>query len=67
MAEAWITFSFFFVFIIAAFAADRWKAHNDKKNSLIEGEEIPVGGDHSGLSQNDWTAIEMYRDLVKDK
>jgi len=63
VAEAWITFGFFFVFIAAAFAADRYKAYQKSKQVLNDGEEP----EENVIMQADWTALEMYRDLVKDK
>lgn len=59
--EAWVTFGFFFVFIGAAFLADRLKARSEKNKKLMEGD------DNGGLNQADFTAIEMYRELIKEK
>ena len=58
--EAWVTFGFFFVFIGMAFAADRLKAASEKKKELMEGTD-------NELKQADFTAIELYRELIRDK
>lgn len=61
--EAWVTFGFFFVFIGAAFAADRFKASQEKKKELMEGNDM----ENMGIKAADFTAIELYRELIKDK
>ena len=61
MHEAWITFGFTFVFVGAAYGADRYKATQDAKKEDEEGSQAQM------LQNADWTAIEMYRDLVKEK
>jgi len=61
--EAWLTFIFFFIFIGAAFTADRIKANNDKKKREDAGEE----DDKSGIMHVDFNAIELYRELVREK
>jgi hypothetical protein len=63
MWEAFVTLAFFFAFVGAAFAADRWKAAIEKKRKLMDGEE----DEDENAQVVDWTAIEMYRELVKDK
>jgi len=61
--EAWITFLLFFVFIGLAYAADRAKAASDKKKAIEDGEDPSK----SGVVHVDFSAIELYRELVKDK
>ena len=61
--EAWVTFGMFFVFIGAAFAADRVKASQEKKKELMEGNDM----ENMGIKAADFTAIELYRELIKDK
>jgi len=57
--EAWVTFAFFFILIGTAYAADRWKAYRDSKEG--DGEEENL------IQQADWTALEMYKNLIADK
>jgi high-affinity Fe2+/Pb2+ permease len=60
--EAWITFLFFFVFIGAAYAADRYKAKSEEKQKMLDGEDPK-----DALVHVDFSAIELYRELVKEK
>jgi len=61
--EAWITFSFTFVFVGLAFMADRYNTNAEKKRKLEAGEEL----DKSGYMNAEFNAIELYRELVKEK
>ena len=58
-----MTFLFFFIFIGAAFAADRIKANRDAKEAGEEGEDEGK----SNMMQVDFNAIELYRELVREK
>lgn len=62
--EAWVTFSFFFVFIAAAFAADKWRESQEKKRKLEEGEELDAKPNTINV---DFSAIELYRELMREK
>jgi hypothetical protein len=61
--EAWVTFALFFVFIGAAFTADRIGAAREKKRKEDAGEFDEQAAHMSA----DFTAIDLYRELVKEK
>lgn len=56
--EAWLTLAFFFVLIIMAFGADKYKASKDK---LLEKDD-----EKNGIAI-DFSAMEIFRELVNEK
>jgi len=61
--EALVTFGLFFVFIGLAFGADKWADIQRKK----EDEEAGKEPEKSTLMNVDFNAIELYRELVREK
>lgn len=58
MVEAWITLGLFFVLVLFAYLADRYKGNKDKKNALI--------GDANEIPFIEYSAAEMYKELLLD-
>lgn len=56
--EAWLTLIFFFILILMAFGADKYKA---SKDALLHKEE-----ENNGLAI-DFSAMEIFRELVNEK
>ena len=62
ISEAWLTFAFFFILIISAYGADAYKSSKDKENGELIGGD---SGDHVVMFE--YSAMEIYRELVKEK
>ena len=58
VTEAWLTLSFFFILIIMAFLADRYKASQAEKSGTTQEEFKPV---------IEYSAVEIYRTLIAEK
>lgn len=58
-----MTFGFTFVLVGAAFAADKYNQAKEKRRKLEAGEE----DDQQAMMHVDFTAIELYRELVREK
>lgn len=59
ITEAYITLALFFVLVIFAYAADKFKNSKDNKNKLI--------GDENEIPFIEYTAAEMYKELIMEK
>lgn len=60
--EAWLTFAFFFILIISAYAAD---SYNSSKGG---GDSDLLNADADGhVVMFEYSAMEIYRELVKEK
>lgn len=58
VTEAWLTLSFFFILVILAFAADKYKASQAAKEGSSQEDFKPVIG---------YSAVEIYRTLIAEK
>lgn len=58
VTEAWLTFAFFFILIILAFAADKYKASQAAKEDKDKEPEIPI---------IEYSAMDIYRTLINEK
>jgi len=56
--EAWLTLSFFFLLIGSAYAADRYKAHQDAQETTLLEDDQPF---------SEWSALEIYKELIEEK
>jgi solute carrier family 8 (sodium/calcium exchanger) len=56
--EAWLTFVFFFILIALSFAADRYKASQNKSDDLVEAD---------GMAYVQYKPMEIYRELIAEK
>lgn len=59
--EAVLTLIFFFILIISAFAADKYREKNEAKNKVLNGEE------EEDKPVIQYQAIEIYRELINEK
>jgi len=55
-AEAWITFLFFFILVLAAFGADKYNASHGSGAEFDQEKML-----------NEFTAVEIYRELIREK
>jgi len=54
--EAWLTFIFFFVLILLAWLADKYKSMSDEKDKLIDNKPVI-----------EYQAVEIFRELINEK
>jgi len=60
--EAWLTFLFFFLLILMAWGADKWKSMQVEKERLLAG----LGADDD-KPVIEYQAIDIYRELIAEK
>jgi Ca2+/Na+ antiporter len=60
--EAWLTFLFFFLLILMAWGADKWKSMQAEKERLLAG----LGADDD-KPVIEYQAIDIYRELIAEK
>ena len=62
VAEAWLTFVYFFILIALAFAADRWRSKQEEEEKRLNGDDK-----EEKMEIFEFSAMEVYRELVKEK